>query len=207
MFYVVPTSFNPLPYLTIPITQVDLDCAGIQFYDKDGFELTPLEIAYYKSNHIPMNDYLYNMCCQQPWILPTIKFGEGLSLDHSMILERYGFAGQAILQLNEARKLRPAILKILSTRRKWGIDFSLDYIMDDEVTDVFHIEIDSYSYDEILDVKACAEQVILNTDWVDGAKAIRRTKSEWAHLEGHEQSNWKAKFFGFRAAEHICKAI
>lgn len=206
MFTVHNSTFEPTLVCSVPVSddKFTLDCA--QFYDKDGFELTPLEQALYEAAGVALTSYLYNLAAHKAW-LELVDNRAGLFLDHSMILERYRFDGPVREQLKNKAVANPQLLKLLTTKSKWGIDFSLDYIADDEVTDVFHIEIDSYDLDQILAAKANAEQVILNIDWVDGAKRIRKLKDSWAHLEGHAQSNWKARYFGFTAAEDIRKAF
>lgn len=206
MFFAHPQTFSPNLTLTKPVDPMYISASNVMFYDKDGFELTPLEIEYYKTNNIPLSSCLYNLACHKPWIEQR-DYSSGIILDHSMIVERYSFQGEALEQLETYAHAVPQLWKLIQTRQKWGFDFSVDYIKDGEATDVFHLEVDSYDYDHILRMHERTTNVILAIDWEDGAKTIRRYKDEWQHLEGHAQSNWKARFFGFPAAEEICKAF
>jgi hypothetical protein len=124
-----------------------------------------------------------------------------------MLLERYQFAGDAAAQLERLARANPELWKLLRTRCKWGIDFSVDYITDNCVTDVFHVEFDSQSLEQLLPIKSIVEQIVLSTDWVDAGERIRANRCQWEHLEGKEQQNWKAKYFGFNAAEILCKTL
>lgn len=206
MFIAHDHTFKRDLVLTQPVKTHYFTPENVRFYDKDGFELTPLEIEHYKENSVPLTSYLYNLACHKPWI-EQVNDTSGIILDHSMILERYSFGGDAKWQLEYLSDLIPQLHKLIQTKHKWGIDFSVDYIKDGEVTDVFHLEVDSYNYDHIVELHGKATERILSIDWESGAKAIRNRKDEWQHLEGHAQSDWKAQFFGFPASEEICKVF
>jgi hypothetical protein len=206
MFTVVPSSFDQTLECTTPVHPNLITNEAMRYFDKDGFELTPLEIELYRANGVYLSDCLYNIACQKPWILQT-DTSTGVTLDHSMLLQRYQVAGDARKQIETARSSIPSMVKLLATRQKWGIDFSVDYIDDTEVMDLFHVEIDSYNLEEINDIRERVASIITAIDWVDGARSVRAKKDQWQHLEGHAQSNWKARFFGFNAAEEIRKAF
>lgn len=180
---------------------------NLQYYDKDGFELTKLEKAIYAINGVEMNDYLHNLCSQLPWIEQISGEDQGLYLDHSMILHRFEFGGEAREWLMRHQASIPQMTKLIKTQPKWGIDFSLDSIVDGDVIEVFHIERDSYSLDQIMEVRENATKLIQDTDWVFIAQQFRRRRNEWQYLEGKAQQDWKAARFGISQAEMICKTF
>mgnify|MGYP000306622212 CR=1 FL=1 len=49
-------------------------------------------------------------------------------------------------------------------------------------------------------MKEKAENIIFNTDWYDAAKEVLRKKDEWLELSSDDQSDWKARFFGWHRA-------
>lgn len=199
------TPFNRNLICTTSVVPSVITVENVAYYDKDGFELTPLEIAYYQTNGIQLNTLLYNHAAQRQWV-----FGEtqpGVIVDHSLLLERYAFGGDARDQLMMLRHDIPELLKLIATKSKWGFDFSVDYIADDEVTDLFHIEVDSQDVDQIEEQRTAVAKVIVSTDWADAAKTLRTRKSEWQHLDGNTQSDYKARFFGFKRALFLHKVI
>lgn len=207
MFIVRSSTFDPALQISKPINvELVRDRASILYFDKDGFELTPLEQQYYRSSGIPLTNYLWNLAAQKPWIELEVTH-PSVFLDHSMLLERYEFVGDVIDQLMEEALESPELWKLIATRRKWGIDFSVDYIADRFVTDVFHVEFDSQNLDQLLEIKDTVERIVVSTDWVDAGKMIRKCHETWRHLEGKEQQNWKARYFGFDAAEVLCKTV
>lgn len=207
MFTIVPSTFNSTLHLSKPIHPKTIaDRNLVRFFDKDGFELTPLEREYYRANGIKLTYFLENLAAHKPWIKLTQQHPT-VFLDHSMLLERYQFEGDAAKQLEIASTNHVELWKLLSVRRKWGIDFSVDYITYGCVTDVFHVEFDSQNLDQLYEVKEVVEKIVLNTDWVDAGEQIRSKHEQWRHYEGKEQQNWKARYFGFDTAEILCKTF
>jgi hypothetical protein len=206
MFFFFEQNFDKELLLTKPVPEHWVVPERAWFYDKDGFELTPLEQVYYTANGVELTNYLYNNACHKPWVEQDNE-SSGIVLDHSMTLQRYAFTEEAREQLLQKVKRYPILRKLLQTRPKWGLDFSVDYIDDEEVVDVFHFEFDSYSYDRIVEMHEWATKKIKEIDWVSGAQSIKARKDEWRDLDGHSQSNWKARFFGFETSEEICKAF
>lgn len=207
MFIIAPSAFDPVLHLTQPVDRGLIDNQdAIKYFDKDGFELTPLEQHYYRANGVALTNYLWNTAAQKQWIELEAPHSS-VFLDHSMLLERYQFEQDAKEQLINQAHVLPELWKLITTRRKWGIDFSVDYIADKCVTDVFHIEYDSHNLEQLQAVKAVVEDIAMRTDWVDAGKSLRRLESMWRSLEGKEQQNWKARYFGFDAAEVLCKTV
>lgn len=117
-----------------------------------------------------------------------------------MLLTRYAFAGDAREQLEEVKKNRPILQKLLNIKPKWGIDFSLDYVTHNIVMEVIHIEQDFDNVNEAMSAKERLEKIIDNTDWYDGAMRLYQRKDEWANLSSDDHSDYKAQFFGWARA-------
>ena len=45
-----------------------------------------------------------------------------------------------------------------------------------------------------------AEELIESTDWESGAKDVIKKIDEWYNLSSDDQSDWKAKYFGWHRA-------
>lgn len=206
MFKVHPVTFATDLTLQSPVYWRDITADDARFFDKDGFELTPLEQRYYKANGVPLTNCLHHLACHKPWIEQT-DFTSGVILDHSMILERYAFGGNARAQLEKHANEIPVLWKLIHTKAKWGLDFSVDYIKDGQVLDLFHIEIDSSDWNEIMDLHSSTSHAILHEDWEQMAKDVLSKKYIWEHMDGQEQSNWKANYFGFAKSEYIQKVF
>jgi hypothetical protein len=182
-----------------------LTAEDFQYYDKDGFELNLAEQKYYEKSNLPLNNCLNHYCCQQPWFRsdrPT------LILDHSLILHRAGYVGEAAEQLQSMKGHWPRAEFLLQTKQKWGFDFALDAVVNDTVFEVIHIEYDSYDYDHFVNRLIMFEQQVKHYDWHDAANRIYATKDQWQHLKGFEQNHWKANYLlGWQRAEYTEKAI
>lgn len=196
----VPLIVNP--QCTKPIA--DFDINDFRYYDKDGFELNKAEQKYYEQHEYPTQHPILNHCCwQEPWFEinhPT------LIIDHSMILHRCSYDGEALKQLSSFKKYTPLTEQLINTKQKWGFDFALDVIYNDKVYEVLHIEVDHNNL-AIFESKLLRfESVVEKRDWVDAAEKIISLKDRWEHLQGMEQNNWKAKFLlGWDRAEYTEK--
>lgn len=176
----------------------------IRYFDNDGFELSFLEQVYYKENNVPINLTLNHFCDQRTWMTYT---DENLILDHSMVLQRWEFKGEAKEQLETKKTQYPQLNKYLKLKAKWGIDFSLEYYKDDIVLEVLHMEMDYQNYDEALSAKKFFEEKFISTDWNHFTDSLLKNKSQWEHLQGMDQNDWKAVHWGLNSAEKTFKAF
>lgn len=182
----------------------------VNYFDKDGFELTPLEQEYYKVNGFQNkigSGVLYHTCWQEPWFTKTTE--DNFIVDHTMILHRCSFEGDAAIQLYKHSKKLPQLLYLINCKKKWGLDFSLDYFNpdDNKIYEIIHIEQDTGSYDHFLELKNSFEEFVLTTDWSHATKVLLKEKHKWLTLEGMARNDWKAKFFGYEQAEVTLKSI
>lgn len=194
--------FTDHPFLLEPIEPRLVENLSLKDFDKDGYEVPALlERAYYEKSGVKLNhDIQYHIAPVIPWYIDTTDSEEGLVLDHCMILCRYAFGGEARKQLEEVVERRPILRKLLNIKPKYGIDFSLDYISKDIVTEVIHIEQDFADINAAEQAKAKLEYIIETTDWEQGAKELLKRKSEWQNLSSDDHSDYKAQFFGWHRA-------
>jgi hypothetical protein len=160
----------------------------------NGFELTELEIELVKSNDGKF--YSDDVKVQKSdWITqPDTK--EGVVLNHSFILYRRSYNGDAGIQLQKMSLKDPRINRIVKQKPRWGLDISLEFIDKDNVFEIVHWEYDTDSYEKIEELRDRYEPLFLNTDWQDGAKEIFKRKDEWINLGFFPQSKYKCEYFG-----------
>lgn len=173
------------------------------FYDKDGYELTKLEKAYYKAQGLKLQKVLNKELLANGWMRID---HENLYLEHCMILNRCSFEGYAKEQLLKYKSKHRLINYLLLCKSKWGVDIALDWI-DDGVTEILHLEYDSYVYDEALEFKDQIEAFVRDNDLVDMAQRIISKKQIWSSLTGYHQNLWKARYLGFDRSEDTQKSI
>jgi len=172
-----------------------LDPRAVDFFDKDGYELTDLEQHYYRAQGLAVRHYTANHPgLFQTWITVDHEY---LSIDHSCAMHRCNFTGAAREQLLEYRSQNPRLGWLLTSRQKWGLDLDIDYCDQDIALEVIHLEWDSYDAATAEEQRSCAEQLVLATDWIDAAHQIWRHRDQWQNLTGwYAQAHWKAKYFG-----------
>ena len=204
MLFIVDNNFNYDLSINKPIDTSKINEYSIQYFDNDGFELSKLELEYYKENKVYLEDCLNHLGCQKQWIkCENNKF----KIDHSLLLQRYYFIEQAKEQLKKYKKQFPQLNKYLRLKPKWGLDFALEYYDSNHAIEVLHIELDYNNYFLALEVKEELEKRILNTDWVDFTECLKIKKNQWKDLPGMEQNDWKARYWGLEKAEFTQKAF
>ena len=186
----------------------ELQHRDFQWYDKDGFELNCAEQHYYRSMDYPIDHGTLNHTCwQEPWF-ELEREDLGLLVDHAMFLCRCAYVGAARSQLEQRKKTTPYADLLLRTKTKWGFDFALDAVQDDQVFEVIHIEYDSNDYENFTNRFINFEYLVRHTDWRDCADRVWAQRDQWQHLKGFEQNHWKAKYLlGWSRAEYLEKAI
>ena len=190
--------YNPVIFTSTP-TKADLD-----LFDQNGFDQTALEQLY--TNNVPHRPHQRTI--KWDWIAQTSESKtSGAVLNHSILLQRKGFRGQASQQLRTLAETNPLIYKVINIKPKWGLDFSMDYASPEGHTfEVLHYEFDTFSYHEAQDRKLEYERKFVNIDWDHAAQQVWQHKDEWYDLPFIQQSAWKCEYFGIEHESfgHVC---
>lgn len=186
------------------VTQAFFTEENIRYFDNDGFELTGLEKAFYCASGIFVDSCLNHSSDSKEWF---VCLDDNFKVDHSILLQRWEFVGEAYEQLVEFKNTFPHLNKYLKLKAKWGFDFALEYYSNDEVLEVLHIENDFRTYGEALESRGQFERLILSTDWNDFVRSLKRKKDDWINLPAMQQNDWKAVHWGLKRAETTYKAF
>jgi len=192
--------------VTCTTESYNLLLSDFNWYDKDGFELTAAERKLLEANNFKLQDCLNHWTWHVDWIkLPTTRI-TGLRIDHSMLLHRGDYREDALAQIECYH--HPGAAFMVNSKPKWGLDFAIDHMINHyDVIEVLHVEFDDYDYNRINEKKNELEEWILQQDWEDLAKQIRDKRDQWAHLHGHAQNDWKARYLlGWGKAEYTEKS-
>ena len=199
MFTITDNCFDHNLYISTPIDESQISGFSIKYFDNDGFELTTLEKAYYEAAGVDVgNEILNHSSNQKVWIQGG---NNQFIIDHGILLQRWGFEGEALEQIREYSVNFPQLKKFIKIVPKWGVDFLLEYYYEDSVVEVIHFENDYRYYQQAELSKQLFEIKIQDTDWDDFVKQVNKRKDEWIHLKGFDQNNWKASYWGLPKAE------
>jgi len=167
----------------------------VELFDQNGYRLTKLESHYAGANSHPIVNHRQEVSLRQDWFIED-KSTSGSHLNHAFLFERKGYEGEALEQLKEFAKQNNLIYKLVNYRGKWGIDFSMDYVDTfGNSMELLHFEYDSYSIDEIQEIKGLVEETIAKADFEAAARHFLIRKYEWINLEFFAQSKYKTDFF------------
>lgn len=180
--------------------------ADIENVDRVGFDLTTLEQEYYKANNLSLSEKILHSKDSAkeswntvfgPWF-ETRKIKKNVFIDHCGIYATYPFSGQAKEQIKKYIPKRPELAKLVNLKGKVGYDICIDYINEEEVTELLHIEHDYglEEYSTFLDNKHRLEILLQNTDW----KRIYDKAKKGLLTNSIERNNYKASLFGFEYA-------
>ena len=194
-------NISEIKFLEDPVVEVEIndvffkDPKAVDFFDKDGYELTKLEQIYYQAQGYTVTKYTADHPgVFQPWITVDHEY---LSVDHSCAMYRCSFEKAARKQIEFQRKHYARVGWLLNCTKKWGLDLDIDYCDNDIAVEVLHLEWDSPNLEFIELERIKAEQLIRNTDWIDAAKKIWSLRDQWQPLKGwYAQAHWKATYFG-----------
>lgn len=194
---VTNNSFSRFLGLTLGLPEEQYYNLSMKYFDRDGFELNELEQALYKRNRVDINEHHLNKIASHiSWIENDAEDDPRIIIDHSCIQQRHDYIGEVRDELQIASHYRRELKKLLVIIPKWGIDFNVDYV-GETVMELFHIEVDRHSYEDIMDQKYLAERLILRTDWVNVANIFHKRRSEWENLPADDQIEWKVKYLGW----------
>lgn len=185
-------------------TNVDLEW-NESFFDREGYELNSIEKAFYSSNSVPVlveerqtrrvpDDALKVQL--QHWYSET-NLHPNLLIDHAHILHRLAYKGEALEQIKKKAKEYPHLWRMVHMKPKYGADFAVDWVDENQAVEIFHFEIDGRNTEEFLLNLNILEKFIAATDWEKKAKELLSKKNEWKHLDEYKQAVYKAELFGF----------
>mgnify|MGYP001226253004 CR=1 FL=1 len=176
-----------------------------KFLDREGYELNAIEKALYSENEIPVlvedrqtrrvpDDALKVQL--QHWYEEKEPH-PNILIDHAHILHRLAYKDDALEQLKEKAKEYPHLWRMVHLKPKYGADFAVDWVDENQAVEIFHFELDARDYDEFLSNLDKLENFIDNTDWESKAHDLLSKKDEWIHLNEYDQAVYKAKFYDF----------
>lgn len=190
---------NPEGYYRSPVQEQHyLDNKAVYLFDQQGYSFTHLEMKHCLTNGFEDVLDLHQTgqwTIKLPWFIEK-ESNNYLHLNHSMLIERKGFADEALSTLTYYANARPKLWKLAMMHPKWGVDISVDYSGPDAVFEVFHFEWDSFSYDETTEMQYRLEEFIEACDFEHMAKALWTKRDEWLHLTYDKMSDYKCDFFG-----------
>ena len=185
---------------------IDLHKEDFLYYDKDGFELNRAEQKYYTIMGHSINRCLNHPTYTKNWYTST---DPKLIIDHSLVLFRCEYRGDALRQLKELKKSVPQAGLLIKTRAKWGFDFALDSVdHNGDIFEVLHIEYDTNVFSQFCHQLNLIQEKIDKIDWYSAADSILQNRDKWESLQGFAQNDWKAKFIlNWSRAEYTEKAF
>jgi hypothetical protein len=166
-----------------------------QDFDPNGFGLTELEIELIRANggQFYREDYLTQ---KTDWLAQP-ESRSGIVLNHSFILYRRAYDGEAADFLWQLSKKDPRVHRVLQQRPRFGLDLCIEYIQPDgTIFEVLHWEYDNVDPDHIEHYRVLYQDKFLNTDWEFAAQQLLAKKSEWHDLAWFPQSKYKCDYFG-----------
>jgi len=198
--------FDSNPYLTESVAD-DFYNNTFEYFDKDGFDLNHFEAGLYKHNNVLVQPLLNRNANHYKWF--EHKFtGKGIHLDHSLLMCRRAYSDTLAEQIRHKSQENPLLNKLLMLRPKWGIDVNIEFVFDDDtIIEVFHHESDYFEYEEYLNNKHKLEQFVADTDFADAAHNLLRDSHLWRNMCGDDQTDYKARYFGFNRAYTTQKVI
>lgn len=182
---------------TVPVDEsTDFkDTRLVQYFDQEGYDLTPLERLYAEVNDTRVCKMRSRTAISKPWFEENHPINN-IHVNHAKLFERKGFGGDAIDQLNRHAIDNPAIYKLIRIRPKWGIDISIDYAAPDKVFEVFHYEWDDFDYDTVTQKQKDIEGLLLKVDWTYFAERVWAMRDMWKDLNFLEQSEFRTNLLG-----------
>jgi hypothetical protein len=194
-FYLIDGHIDPTGYYDAPFTD-NISNDPVALYAPNGFTLTELEVALVKANRgefYQPDDYSQ----RKDWIGQNGTPREGVVMNHSHILYRRAYSGEALQQLLKLADDNPTIHRVIQQRPRWGLDFCVEWIdRSGNVFEILHWEYDTFNYEEIEELRQRYEEKFMTTDWEDGARYLLAKKSAWHGLGWIPQSTYKCNYFG-----------
>lgn len=197
----VNRQLNPEPFYRNRLADFPVHVPGpeyVELFDQNGYDLSPLEKLYAAANRQRFCAHReHRHAIRSTWLASPPAKNEGAVLNHALLFERKGLAGEALEQVAQWARSNPLMYKLVKLRPKWGLDFSMDYAdRDGNVFEVLHFEYDSFVHEEI-QARVCRyTELFMSVDWDDRARSVLAHRDEWIDLDFEAQSAWKCDYFG-----------
>jgi hypothetical protein len=219
VFKILDTNLSSKLELNIPINWSKdqfFSCQLTQF-DREGYELLPIEQEYYKAAGFNLHkedvlahesgqgDQGWQAICNN-WVVQTQQH-PNIFLDHSLVVHRLGFGGEALEQIKHYSEYRPELAKLIHTKTKWGHDFCLDWIDEDGVTEIIHWEWDFRNFEEYDKHRQYVEKLITDTNWITHSKHILDKFKGVHNMISEQIGDLKAKELGLSKAFRLFKTL
>ncbi|MET3930223.1 hypothetical protein ABIE51_002110 [Lysobacter sp. OAE881] len=197
----IATRLDPTPFYRNRIGDFSDRVPGpelVELFDQSGYDLSPLEKLYAAANGQRFCTHReHRHAIRRRWLASPPTKNEGAVLNHALLFERKGFAGEALEQLSRWARVNPLLYKLVKLRPKWGLDFSIDYAdRDGNVFEILHFEYDAFVCEHIQARVDRYTRMFMSIDWDASARHVLACRDEWIDLDFAAQSAWKCDFFG-----------
>ena len=209
MFKVKEYVIRDWPFLSTPLLDESVfeRLHYPEFFDRIGYELTYIESLYHKANNISnlvlvpgsTTDASANI---QDWFEQT-EIHPNIYLDHCHVVTRFAYEGDAKEQILKYSEIYPRLRKLLQIKPKFGYDFCIDYIDNDKVFEICHIEHDFSDFEIYKRNIDYTQNFILSSNWHDHAIYLNKTYNNWYTNDEYAQAQFKAKYYGFDTNEDL----
>lgn len=180
----------------------------MQFFDKEGFELTDLEVTYSKVNfHSLTNRAFGHRVIGWKWYEDGDFKHPNIFVDHSFISWRYGFTNDAREQLLKYKDKYPILNKLLQIRPKIGIDVALEIRDGDFITELVHIERDYHNWQDAWNGLKEVQSHLGGLLWDRAIEQVRTIQPLISHMPSDDQSDLKARLMGFDRTYKTLKTV
>lgn len=179
---------------------VDSDHLGLndlfRNFDKEGYLLTEFEKVSYVESKIPLQYYMGGYTATFPWFVQSQELEDSsVYIDHSLRLYRFGLNDEAKDNIRQYFHRCHLVANLVNLVPKFGLDIQIDYVDSDcNVAEIFHLERDYRDVNTYEEAMALWEYKLQDIDWEFVAKRVIERKTEYAHMSGMEQANWKVSY-------------
>jgi hypothetical protein len=163
-----------------------------------------LEKKIYEQNGFNLYKTLNRKLLATPWI--KFKKNPKIYVDHSVLFMRCDIQDECKRFIENLSAIDKRLIYLINTQKKWGVDIDLNWIEENQIYEIIHLEYDSYCFDEAVKIKEKIESFFDSADVEDMARKIISKKSEWQSINGLKQNDWKARYFGFKFSEDTRKS-
>ncbi len=209
MFTVLDYKLVQRPYISEPLPDESVfeRLVAPEFFDRFGYELTYIESLYHQHSEIKGHVLVPGSptdaaACIQDWMVQE-QVHPHLFLDHCHLNTRYAYKGEALEQLKRLSKKYPRLTKMINIKPKYMVDFCLDYITEDKVVELIHIEHDFHDFEQYKSHIAFCEVFISETNWNKAYKDLKPFFDGEYDYDEYAQAQHKAKYFGFDKLDYL----